>query len=197
MSASSALYEPLFPHCEDLPFIRYLIAEQSSTTGIGTAVRPCDILTLRFPPSTPTERRTMCLQALDFLVASNTTDNKPSPYICKIAGPMKEEFGIAGGELGIYRAYIVWGSSEEEEAYKACRGGRHLWSQLEEVGDRNWRQDLGFYDALEEVWATEGVEVERGWINTIGHGEYMSRHARAISNAWARVSSLGGRHVSS
>ena len=107
---------------------------------------------------------------------------------------MKEEFGIAGGEDGVYRAYIMWKSRGEEEAFKARHGGRHLWSRLDEVGEKQWRDDIGFYDALEEVWATEGVEVESGWIKHIGKAEYKSRPARAISNAMEWMNSLADRH---
>lgn len=107
---------------------------------------------------------------------------------------MKEEFGIAGGEDGVYRAYIMWKSREEAEVFKARHGGRHLWASLDEVGDRQWRDDMGFYDALEEIWATEGVDVESGWIKHVGKAEYKSRPARAISSAMEWMSSLGGRH---
>ena len=107
---------------------------------------------------------------------------------------MKEEFGIAGDQAGVYRAYIMWGSREEEAKFKARHGGRHLWARFDEVGVREWKSDIGFYDALEEIWATEGVDVESGWIRQIGKAEYMTRPARAISNTVEWMSSLGNRH---
>ena len=85
----------------------------------------------------------------------------------------------------------MWENHEKEEIFKAQNGGRHLWAELDDVGTREWREDMGFYDALEKVWATEGVDVESGWIKTLAKVEYMSRSARALSNAKAWLSSHG------
>lgn len=176
--------------------MKYLTADKPLDQGISSNGYPCDVLTLRFPPSIPPVDPGTCLQALDYLLlASRGPDAKKSPespYMGKIAGFIKEEFGVAGGDPAIYRAYIMWESREKEEIFKAQHGGRHLWTGLDEVGTREWREDMGFYDALEKIWATEGVDVESGWIRTMAKVEYMSRSARALSNAKAWISS-GGR----
>ena len=157
---------------------------------------PCDVLTLRFPPSTSLDRRETCLQALDYLVsASRTPEDSTTPESpCKgtITGYIKEQFGVAGGDRAIFRAYIMWEDPEKEKSFKARHGGRHLWAEFDDVQDKKWSEKMGFYDPLEDIWATEGVDVESGWIKTMAKVEYMSRSARALSNAKAWMNSSGG-----
>ncbi|KAL8792244.1 MAG: hypothetical protein Q9195_005123 [Heterodermia aff. obscurata] len=195
ISTSSALHEPLFSHTECPPSIKYLTASKSLEQSIGSSGYPCDVLTLRFPPSTPAVQQETCLKALDYLLLASRSPGEikspESPYVGKIAGFIKEEFGVAGGDPAVFRAYIMWESDEKKEVFKARHGGRHLWDGLDDVGTREWTEDIGFYDALEKIWATEGVDVESGWIKTIAKVEYMSRSARALSNAKAWISSSG------
>lgn len=86
----------------------------------------------------------------------------------------------------------MWENIEKEKLFKAQHGGRHLWAEFDDVQDKKWSDGMGFYDPLEEIWATEGIEVESGWIKTMAKTEYMSRSARALSNAKAWMSSSGG-----
>lgn len=163
---------------------------------MSTVDYPCDILTLRFPPSTSLDRQEACLQALGYLVSTSRTPEDSttlgSPCQGIIAGYLKEQFGVAGGDRAIFRAYIMWEDSEREKSFKARHGGRHLGAEFDDVQDKKWNEKMGFYDPLEEIWATEGVAVESGWIKTIAKVDYMSRSARALSNAKAWMNSSGG-----
>ena len=190
----------MFSYSECLPYIKYLTAHDTPETVISTNADgfPCDILTLRFPPSTPFDRQQTCLRALDYLLlASENTEaeaRQELPYVGRIAGFVKEEFGVAGGDALAFKAYIMWQSPEKEDIFKTSYGGRYLLAQLDDVDHRQWKDNMGFYDALEEIWATEGVSVESGWIKPVPKVDYMSRSARAFSNAKAWISSSGGGH---